>query len=72
MADLEFESSITRNEFKELIDKSNIKTKLDKLLMDANAYFVENDLKIDQFELVGEATRMPYINDEVVSVFGVK
>jgi len=71
MGDLEFETVLTRDQFQKMIDTSDIKPKLDALLEAANNHFRKEGIKIDRLELVGEATRMPYLNELVMDALGV-
>ena len=39
------------------------------MLTNANEHINDEGIQIDAIELVGEATRMPYIEDEIKDIF---
>lgn len=69
MSDKEFETKISQLEFKKIMDDSYIKNRFEDFLVNAKDSMEDQQLKIDAIELVGEATRMPYVEGEIKDVF---
>ncbi len=65
MEDEAFHFQLTRETYKKYIDKSPIKNRLQTLLLSAQ----EAVDKIDFVELVGEATKLPYVKGEISAIF---
>lgn len=65
MGDEEFERTFSREEFKALIYATPIKGILNDMLIDAR----NEGLGLSMIELVGEATRMPFLEEEIQQVF---
>lgn len=69
MSDYEFSKNLSREEFKAIMDSTSIGNRLQDMLVKASEFIVEEGVGIDAIELVGEATRMPYIEDEIKDIF---
>ena len=69
MGDDEFERSFSREQFKDMIYATNLKNKLHDMLEDTKEKVKENGYNISLIEMNGEASRMPFIEDEIKEYF---
>ena len=69
MGDNEFETNISRVQYKQYMDESGLSGKFQDMLLQTKDAMDEQGLKLDIIEFVGEGTRMPYIETELMDIF---